>query len=89
MRTSNLLCKSMHPVLSEKLHLDRANIMFLWNYTSFIIVLNKNSQPQPEKGRFILDTNLAAQNIEITFLLHDKDFHIIRPWVWYKNNFQC
>ena len=28
--------------------------------------LNKNSHPQPEKGRFILDKNLAAQNIEIS-----------------------
>ena len=31
----------------------------------FHYCLNKNSHPQPEKGRFILDMNLAAQNIEI------------------------
>ena len=32
----------------------------------FHYCLNKNSHPQPEKGRFILDKNLAAQNIEIS-----------------------
>ena len=49
---------------------------------SLIIVLNKNSHPQPEKGRFILDKNLAAQNIEISrfwcmtkiFILFDREF---------------
>ena len=30
--------KKTHPVSAEKLTLDCANIMFLWNYTSFIIV---------------------------------------------------
>ena len=53
--------KKTHPVLTEKLTLDRANIMFLWNYTSFIIVLNNNSHPQPEKGRFMLDKNLVPK----------------------------
>ena len=43
----------------------------------FHYCLNKISQPQPEKGRFILDKNLAAQNI--AFPLHDKDFYIIPP----------
>ena len=37
-RTSKLSGKKTHPVLTERLILDRANIMFLCNYTSFIIV---------------------------------------------------
>ena len=57
-RTYKLSGKKTHPILTEKFILDRANIMFLWNYTSFIIVLNNNSHPQPEKGRFMLDKNL-------------------------------
>ena len=60
-RTSKLSGKKKHPVLTEKLTLDRTNIMFLWNYTSFIIVLNNNSHPQPEKGRFMLDKNLVPK----------------------------
>ena len=48
----------------------------------FHYCLNKNSHPQPEKGRFILDKNLAAQNIEISrfrcmtkiFILFDPEF---------------
>ena len=62
---------------------------------SSIIVLNKNSHLQPEKGRFILDKNLAAQNIEISrfccmtkiFILFDREFctkitfnHYSLPW---------
>ena len=47
----------------------------------FHYCLNKNSHPQPEKGSFILDKNLAAQNIEISrfrcmtkiFILFDRD----------------
>ena len=74
--------KNTHPVLTEKLTLGRANIMFLRNQTSLIIVLNKNSHPQPEKGHFTLDKNLAAQNIEISrlccitkiFILFDREF---------------
>ena len=57
-------------------------IFTLINYTSLIIVLNKNLHPQPEKDRFILDKNLAAQNIEISrfccmtkiFILFDREF---------------
>ena len=49
---------------------------------SFPYCLNKNSHPQPEKGRFILYKNLAAQNIEISsfrcitkiFILFDPEF---------------
>ena len=48
----------------------------------FHYCLNKNSDPQPEKGRFVLDKNLAAQNIEISrfrcmtkiFILFDHEF---------------
>ena len=50
----------------------------------FHYCLNKNSHPQPEKGRFVLDKNLAAQNIEISrfrcvtniFTLFDREFCI-------------
>ena len=46
------------------------------------MVWNKNSHLQPEKGRFIFDKNLAAQNIEISrfcrmtkiFILFDPEF---------------
>ena len=65
-RTAKLSGKKTHPVLTEKPTFDRANIMFVWNCNSFIIVLNNNSHPQPEKGRFTLDKNLAAHNIEIS-----------------------
>ena len=34
----------------------------------FHYCLNKNSHPQPEKGRFILDKNLTAQNIDYSQL---------------------
>ena len=48
----------------------------------FHYCLNKNLHPQPEKGRFILDKNLADQNIEISclrcmtkiFILFDREF---------------
>ena len=60
-RTSNLSGKKTHPVLTKKLTLDRANIMFLRNYTSFIIVSNNNSHLQPEKGCFMLDKNLVPK----------------------------
>ena len=48
----------------------------------FHYCLNKNSQPQPEKGRFLLDKNLAAQKFEISrfgcmtkiFILFDREF---------------
>ena len=81
-RTSKLPGKKTHVVFTEKPTLDRANIMFLCNYTSFIIVLNNNSHTPPEKGRFILDKNLAAQNIEVSrfncmtkiFILFDPEF---------------
>ena len=47
----------------------------------FHYCLNKNSLPQPEKGRFVLDKNLVAQNIEISrfrcmtkiFILFDRE----------------
>ena len=47
-----------------------------------LLLLNKNSQTQPEKNRFILDKNLAAQNIEIScfccmtniFILFNREF---------------
>ena len=60
----NCLVKKTPPVLTEKLTLDRANTIFVWNYISFIILLYNYSHPQPKKGRFTLDKNLAAQNIE-------------------------
>ena len=74
--------KKTHPVLTERLNLDRANIMFLRKYTSFIIVLNNNLYPQPENSRFKLDKYLTAQNIKIsrfncmtkTFILFDRQF---------------
>ena len=46
----------------------------------FHYCLNKNSHPQPEKGRFILDKNLAAQNIEISrFRCMTKIFILFAP----------
>ena len=63
--TSKLSGKKTHPVLRENLTLDRANIMFFLKLLFFHYCLNRNSHPQPEKGRFILDKNLDAQNIEI------------------------
>ena len=46
----------------------------------FCYCLNKNSHPQPEKGRFILDKNLAAQNIEILrFRCMTKIFNLFDP----------
>ena len=86
-RTSKLSGKKTHPVLTEKLTLDRANNMFLWNYTSFIIVLNNNSHPQPEKAVLCWIRIWSPKYRNFTFQLHDKDFYIIRPWVLYKNNF--
>ena len=71
----------MHPVLTEKFTLDRADIMFLWNYTSFIIVLNNNSHPQPQKGRFMLDKNLVPKISKFHVSMDDKDSYFIRPWV--------
>ena len=80
-RTAKLSGKKTHPVLTEKLTLDRANIVFL-KLRFFQYCLNKNSHPQPEKGCFILHKNLAAQNIEISrfrcttkiFILFDPEF---------------
>ena len=46
----------------------------------FHYFLNRNSHPQPEKGRFILDKNLAAQNIEIArFRCMTKIFILFGP----------
>ena len=46
----------------------------------FHYCLNKNSHPQPEKGCFILDKNLAAQNIEISrFRCMTKIFILFGP----------
>ena len=46
----------------------------------FHYCLNKNSHPQPEKSRFILDKNLAVQNIEISrFRCMTKIFILFGP----------
>ena len=44
--------------------MDHANVIFLLDYISIIIILNKNSHLQPKKGYFTLDKNSVAQNIE-------------------------